>query len=272
MLKRLLKYDLRAMLKYWWIAAISSFVMSIIAGGCVNMLISEYEEPVALTILSVLFIIVDIIGLSAFTLISAILIYVRFYKNFFTDEGYLTFTLPVKRTALLNSKLISGTFVMLLTTVVAIINVCITVAIGFWQELFVPEALEGMAYAIEEAQKALGVYLIIYAVEIIALFVTALLCSVLFISICITFASIITKKARVITAIGIYYAVNAMVNSITQLVYMIGLDYVVMRLPENNINGPVAVIGFGVILLFALIASLLYTLEYWMLDRKLNLA
>ena len=63
-----------------------------------------------------------------------------------------------------------------------------------------------------------------------------------------------------------------MVNGITQLVYMIGLDYVVMRLPENNINGPVAVIGFGVILLFALIASLLYTLEYWMLDRKLNLA
>ncbi len=272
MLKKLLKYDLRAMLKYWWIAALSSFIMSIIAGGCVNLLLSEYELPIAITILSVLFIVVDVIGLSGFVILSSILVYVRFYKNFFTDEGYLTFTLPVKRASLLNSKLISGTFVMILTTVAAIFNLCVTFAIAFWRDFFNSEMLEVIAFEIEEAQKALGGYLIIYAIEIIALFVVALLTSVLFISICITFASVITKKARVIAAIGIYYVVNATVNGITQLVYMIGLDYVVGRLPENNINGSIAVIGFGVILLFALIASLLYTLEYWMLDRKLNLA
>ena len=37
---------------------------------------------------------------------SSVFSIVRFYKNLFTDEGYLTFTLPVKISQILNSKII----------------------------------------------------------------------------------------------------------------------------------------------------------------------
>ena len=44
---------------------------------------------------------------AAFT--TAIIIAVRFYKNTYSDEGYLTHTLPVKRGTLLLAKVIAGT-------------------------------------------------------------------------------------------------------------------------------------------------------------------
>ena len=109
MLKKLLKYDLRAVFRLWWVMAISSLGLAVIGGICLHTLIGVGvdERSTIITIVAALGMLATVIGLSAFLVVTVILIYVRFYKNFFTDEGYLTFTLPVKRSQLLNSKLIT---------------------------------------------------------------------------------------------------------------------------------------------------------------------
>lgn len=66
------------------------------------------------TIRTILYIPLSIITFGVYALgfassiITLIFILMRYYKNFFTDEGYLTFTLPVTPHELLWTKLISG--------------------------------------------------------------------------------------------------------------------------------------------------------------------
>lgn len=275
MLKKLLKYDFRAVFKYWWIAALSSLVLSIGGGACLSVLLTERELPVAVNVLSVLALILVIFSYVAFSILTVILVFTRFYKNFFSDEGYLTFTLPVKRSQLLNAKLIMSTTTMCTTVLVCIFNVLVLLCIGFADEVFTPSFWNQFSYFFKMIWEALGFYCVIYVFEILILLVLLTVFSNLFLFACITFASIITKKAKVLTAIGIYYAANSIFSFAFQIFYLFGVSSLtnwLSWLPTESGYGIVALILLGIIFFVGLFCSLLYTLQYWMIDRKLNLS
>ena len=117
MLLKLLKYDLRSVFKYWWIAALSTLGLSVLGGFCILILDSSIIANVY-QILAGFAMGVVILGFVAFLILSQILVFMRYYKNFFSDEGYLTFTLPVKRTHLITSKLITATLNIVCTAIV----------------------------------------------------------------------------------------------------------------------------------------------------------
>ena len=139
MLKKLLRYDLKSVFKYWWIAAIASFCLSILGGGSIATLASEHNDSALLTAGAGIGVFITIMGLCAFTLSATILIFVRFYKNFFTDEGYLTFTLPVRRSQLINSKLIMSILVNFSTLLVFLIDIIFMLSIGLGNEIILEE-------------------------------------------------------------------------------------------------------------------------------------
>lgn len=273
MLKKLLKYDLKSMLKYWWIAAVISVVLSLSGGFCLSVITSEKNVQSFIGIFSIA-LIISIIGIVAFLIISYALIYVRFYKNFFTDEGYLTFTLPVKRIQLLNSKLISGFAVIFFTTLITICDFLILFGIGggkvFWEE-FSTFIKESFKYLFIEADT----YIIIYAVEILTLLLLCTIFSTLLLFVCITISALLVKKAKVIAAIALYYAVNSTLSGFLQISYTYVITTVsewVLKLPEN-FKDPIGLLMlFCAIIVFALVCVLLYTFEYYLLDRKLNLS
>ena len=141
MLLKLLKNDLKAVFKYWWISAIISIALSFFGSFLIGFLRNYDGYSPMLGILSILGIMLIIGGLSAFSLLSFIFVIIRFYRNFFTDEGYLTFTLPVKRNELFLSKFITGIFTSFATGTVLVIDVCIILFLGmiddksFWKAL-----------------------------------------------------------------------------------------------------------------------------------------
>lgn len=196
MLKNLLKYDFKAVLKYWWIAALSCFALSFVGGGCITILNTDRELPGLVYPLTIIGLILVIISFVVFSVLSVIFVYVRFYKNFFTDEGYLTFTLPVKRSQLLNAKLIMSVGTMLLTGVVCMINALIIICIGFSDVIFSRNFWEEFRTMIDTIVNEVGFYLVIYSVETLVIILLSVIFSTLFIFCCITFASIITKKQR----------------------------------------------------------------------------
>ena len=274
MLGKLLKYDLKSIFRYWWIAGISSLVLSFFGGGCITLLKSERTLPDFIYGITILALVLIIIGIAVFSILTMILILVRFYRNLFTDEGYLTFTLPVKRSELLNSKLITSLIFMFSTVIICFIDIAIMLGIGFAEEIFTKEFLETVRDIVNHIIDAVGFYGILYIIEIIALLVLSVLFSTLFIYICITFASIITKKAKVITAIGIYYAANSIFSFGLQIFYLFGMQSLVKWfgvLPTDSLNLTVTLVLLGLIFFMAVICSMLYALQYWMLDRKLNL-
>lgn len=275
MLRKLLRYDFKAVLKYWWIAALSSVVLSLGGGWCISVFSNEKNLPTALYIVATLLMIVVVLGFAAFAILSTILIFSRFYKNFFTDEGYLTFTLPVKRSQLLNSKLIVSTVTSTLTGLVIIFDVVIMILLAFSKELFNESNLLSMKAAIANLVNHIGVYLIIYIVEAIVLLVLLTVFSTLFLFCCITVASIIAKKAKVLTAIGIYYAASSVFSFVMQMFFifgMVSIDSWLMNLTVENSVGVFALLLFGLILFMSIFCAVLYSIQYWMLDRKLNLS
>ncbi len=276
MLKKLLKYDFKAVFKYWWIAAISSVVLALAGGWSISIFTSEKDLPIILTVVATIVAIISVMGAVAFSLVTVIFVYTRFYKNFFTDEGYLTFTLPVKRGQLLNSKIITSVVASSLTGFVILFDIFIALAVGipevvfdellwkeFWDE-FVIEVFEGA-----------GFYVVIYIIEILLGLLLLSVFTTLFVFCCITIGSIITKKAKIITSIGIYYAANSVFTFIVQMFWLFGFESLLSwlgQIEENQFAPVLALLLLGGVLFIGAFCSVFYSLQYWMLDRKLNLS
>ena len=274
MLKKLLKYDFLSAFKVWWIAAVTSFGLSFLGGYAVTLIRSPRDLPDVVDSSAGLMLFISIFSLFAFVTLSEIIILVRYYKNFFTDEGYLTFTLPVKTGNLINSKLIMGVVVTVSTLIVLAFNICIILGIGFFDKIFNKEFFKYVFEIIDAAISEFGVYLFVYILEAIVIFILASAFSLLLMFCCIALASLITRKGRVATAIAIYYGVNCVLSFVMEMVMIFGVRGIGIRLEalsDKVLYPTVAVILLAIILLFGLASVMLYTLQYFMVDRKLNL-
>ena len=274
MLKKLLKYDLKAVLKYWWIAALSSVALSFAGGWSISVFVNEKELPIALYVVATIVAIAVVLGISMFFFVTAIFIYTRFYKNFFTDEGYLTFTLPVKRTQLLNSKLITSIITSSLTGLIVVIDFFIAIFIGT-ADLVSKDDLLLIWDEFSHIPTDNMIYLVIFVIEALLLLLLCEILAALFVFSCITVASIITKKAKIITAIGIYYVANSVSSSLLSIFWLFGvgsIGYWMDSIPENYVFPVFALLLFMCILFMGILCTAFYSLQYWMLDRKLNLS
>lgn len=141
MLGKLLKYDLKALSRVLIPVHLAALAVAAVAcaaaftGYAVNELpaasASDYTEPV--TALAALVLVMGVLALACVAAATFIVILWRFYKNLFTDEGYLTLTLPAQPSQQLGSKLIAGLIWMVVDAVVvfACLVVIIAAADGF---------------------------------------------------------------------------------------------------------------------------------------------
>ena len=137
---------------------------------------SAAETSSAQDLIAILFVTFEmILGMGLYFLFLAIIIAVsilviyRFYVSFFTDEGYLTFTLPVGRHQLLNAKLISGTSLLAATVAVLFPSLLLMLAIGFGDYVFTPEFFRELGEALSAMWETVGAWSILYAAELILL-------------------------------------------------------------------------------------------------------
>ena len=106
MLRKLLKYDMMSVWKGGWGVLPIMAACTVIASLAANLLnadSSNYADHTSYALAIIVFF-VCVFGIVACGVIIGNLVFVRFYKNFYTDEGYLTFTLPASRKILLFSK------------------------------------------------------------------------------------------------------------------------------------------------------------------------
>ena len=267
MLRKLLKYDFRAVIKPWLIGLVVMLALSFVGCFGVSIMKSARKFDELILLFGTLSIAGSFFAFGAFFLMTEIILAIRFYKNFFTDEGYLTFTLPVKLHTHINSKLILSMVMLTMSTVAIIVGVMIV--------LMVPGVLKfsdlGLLWSLIPNKG----WAVLYIVEILALLLMSSLFAVLFLSCCITFGSVIVKKGKALAAFGVYYGANSIFSVVTSIFYMFGIPSLGlwMARPEflNKVTGGVALLLLGCICFMALLSSLLYILQYRLLDRKLNL-
>ena len=289
MLKKLLKYDMRAVSGLWWIGAVISVAAAVVGAFLIRFFtyVNQLEEPnVILSMASILGALVAIFCILAIFLafvFTVVLVFVRFYKNFFTDEGYLTFTLPVKRSTLLFSKMVNATVwfsahfgVIVLSVLLFVLLVWPPEADGFFINFAVFKNIG--EWFVREWDR-LGAWMIVYdLVAFLLLFVFLQIYIVLF-HFCITVGAMLAKKAKVILAIGIYYAFSWILATVGQFCVVIFAVFMadgMMTLMENATQNQthavytLAALAFTAVL--ASVVAVLYSVTQYLLDRKLNLA
>ena len=97
----------------------------------------------------------------------------------------------------------------------------------------------------------------------------------LFATCCITIASIIAKKAKVITAIAIYYVANSTVVFGLTMYNLFAVETLfdwLDNVPRYYENPTAVLISLCTILFKGIFCAVLYAFQYWMLDKKLNLS
>ena len=124
MLSKLLKNDLKRNMRWLWILFVGTIAVAGLSRGT-----KELGESIAF--FKILGIIFDSIFYSL--LVNVILQpflrnFLNFAKSFYSDEGYLTHTLPVTKTQLLNSKVITAIVEILLGFITLVISLLIMFA------------------------------------------------------------------------------------------------------------------------------------------------
>ena len=286
MFKKLLKYDMKSVSAIWCVAALSVIALSLVGSFSLRFFSANANEPdlVIFNLLAMLFFIISLVGISALSIITFVLIFWRFYKNFFTDEGYLTFTLPVSRKKLLLSKTANAFIWSSLQSLV--IYICL--AIFFL--LAVPME-KGGAFINLRVYKLIGDlvsslwngigagWFIVYVLEIILLAAASIFFSISLTHLCITVGSTVVKKAKLVVSIGLYYLSNLLASWFYQIFGWIGFYVLTEGFTEllggaaaGTVQLVVVIILLLVAVVLATIGSIAYMTTQNILDRRLNLA
>ena len=290
MFKKLLKYDLRTVAKLWWIGPAVSVIAAIIGALLVrffNDVVEKTPNNFFVDLFSLFATLACILCVSAILISFAftmVLVFVRFYKHLFTDEGYLTFTLPAKRKTILLSKTVNAT--IWLTSHAVIIFFSIILFILLATPLEKGDFLINFSFFVDvwDILKFLwevlfGVWLVVYILEIILISFIYLIFSMVLIHFCITFGSVLVKKAKLLMSVGFYYVFNSILAAIGQVgiflgqfILIDGLIILTESASEHLVFAIFALFFIGVAAAIATVTALLYSATQYMIERRLNLA
>jgi len=291
MFLKLLKHDMRSVWRFWWFTIPVYAIMTVLGTVSFRTLTTFASQmdvnPSAFSLLTVfvayIFFMVSFIALSFCLLITEILVFFRFYKNMFTDEGYLTFTLPAKRSTILRAKTVNSYFWIALSIMMTAAGYTAMFVIGMptkWGEFPINlEIFKGLWMVVRSLFETMGVWTLVYAAEAILILLISVFFMVALIQFCLTFGAMIVKKAKLLVGIAIYWVVNQALAMVIQFfVWIIGIasgTSFVMIWAAVGVQATFALIAIFIMILCIamLIVSLtLYFTTRNCLERRLNLA
>ncbi len=275
MLSKLMKYDMRstkrfgipillALLGVTVLGIINAFFMMSLAEKLADdSIIASISFTASVFMTIFLFM---LIGVAATAI--EVVILIDFYRTLVSDVGYLTFTLPVKPRTILVSKLINSsvwTVIIAVACFIAMAAIIFTmVATGMSDEILPDEPIEPMP-----PMGADAVLMIILGILfVIAYFFNSqLLCFM-----AIFFASVITRKNKVLAAVGCVLGVNfiyGIASSVFQSITFLIAG--VISSETESMLGMNLYLGISAVLLTALSVLFFFVTEY-MMRKKVNLA
>lgn len=271
MLKKLFIYEWKSSWKletiFCGIILLLTFVGAIAFSNNVWSNISDNSVWMAFFIMYVILFYFSIMALALFT---SIYFFIRFYKNYYTDEGYLMHTLPVKPSQLIISKaLVMGiwqiisTIIIVFATLVLVFSVVSGMeGVNLWRELAI--ALAEIPW--NEIEFSSVIIIIISIFASIGSFIFSIFYGYTAISL-----GQFSKKHKILASIGIYLAMNVglqIIFTILQVIFML----VFSAVDIENISVGLIIAVFSLVTIIIYMASFgLYCLNKNIMQNKLNL-
>lgn len=261
MFVKMFKYDFKAT---WGLLGVLSVIAlgAGAAGSAVVRLLNQgqgkfFETMLIISMIAVVFYLVGYSLAAMFLLLS------RFYRSRFTDEGYMTFTLPVNNHQILLSSFVNCTLGLIVCMLVTAVSFAILVFFGEesldgqrWE--FVKTCFDHLPGLLKEIG---GGNILMFLLMLLAGFIS----EVLTIMLAITLGAIIAKKHKILTGVVAYYGLH-------MLITVAGVSILSSRLFDQVMN-QAEFIGFTTwaIAGYAVVALGCYFLMYYLTSRKLNL-
>lgn len=269
MFTKLLKHEWRATRGMLGTLCLVCLGASLLGGLTMRYLITaSYQDAQhnAIVVLNVLAMVAAIIAVAVVGVAALFLFIGRFYKSRFTDEGYLTFTLPVNT----HQNLLSGMVNSAIGMVIVFFVIC--AALGLWLmigfsgiEGFYSKLWEVLPELWEEFLRVCGQMPWKYVGLFLLNVLTGSVCELVVLMLSVTIGSIIAKKHKILMAVGVYYAIHVALSMVTSITLAIGAF--------SGADGKLWMLRYlgGTALLMTGVAIVGYFLMYWLVDRKLNL-
>ena len=212
MVKKLYKHEIQAYLRVW-------IPMQIVLLGIalLGRLIQLFEsEAVVYNVINTSSIVAYV--LAAVVAVGFVFVFsvVRFYKNLFTAEGYLSFTLPVTPTQHILVKLFTALLFYAATIVTVLLSVCV-ITMGD----VLCEVGKAIGYLWRVLWKEVGVHFGFYIAELTVLLAVLLMTTVLLYYACMSVGQL-SNKNRVLMAVVAYFVYYLITQVFGTILIVIG--------------------------------------------------
>lgn len=240
---------------------------------------SSYSRVTPLDILSIVTLMLYVFMLVGVTYGMLIYLGVHFYRTMYTDEGYLTHTLPVTKHKLLVSKiLISGIWYLIIAiAVVASVFGLMAALFGavmpddVWSQMW-KEIAENWDEIVRVLKTELGIDLVWWLVFIILSTIISPFCTIIILFGAISIGQLFTKH-RVLMAIVSYIGITILsmiIGSVVQSVTSVNAFNDMMN-ELTAVNRYMNVTSVSGIIQSVVIAAVLYIVSYLIINKKLNM-
>lgn len=268
MVKKLFKHEFLA---YARVMGIVYVILLTVAAA--NRIIQFFEtDTIAYTVVSVFSGITYGVSVAASFGFVFVLGIIRFYRNLFTAEGYLSFTLPVTARQHISVKVITAVAMDIITLLMSLVSVCIVTAGELLKEIII-----AARYLLGKLYELVGNHMVTVSLEFLLLALVASFSGVL---LYYTFIAIgqLFKKNRLLAAVGAYFAYYILTQILstifTIVISILGANGTLERLGlwvAKHVAATVHIAMWSGIVLGALFAALEFFVIKRIITRKLNL-
>ena len=270
MLKRLLKYDMKAISRIAYPCLLASVTMSILCCAVIYFTFGftdEIDSIFSAIMLTGGLYLVGILTVIAMVTIVGIAVVARYYRSIFTDEGYLNMVIPVSKKQFLDSKIISSVIWLIICSVTA--GACLVISV-LLPTLLYDTSLISEAVEILKSEAGVdggGEALLVSAVVMqLAVALFSLAKDVMLVITAITVGSIIFKRFRICACVIIYFGITVFEEMLTVLI-----KYLIARVTSSNLWLTLTVNVMLEIIVVSVTFAIGYLVSLFALDKKLNL-
>lgn len=264
MLGKLMKYEWKAGWKMIGLMNLFTILMTVL--GCLSLGFMNFEDPGVLQIFTLVAVFIFYcLTISAVSIGCTIYVAVRFYKNMYSNEGYLMHTLPVTPRQLLLSKLFIGSGYYIVTTLMVLLSIFALLGVILFRAD--PFVYSDFAMVMAEFEAEMGMSFMSYMIYCIVLSVFSCAEGILMIYASIALGQLASKH-KVLTAIGAYIAITTVIQFVT-MIATFGMTWNI-DVVETGVMPMGGIFAFSLVLILIL-GVVFYILTEQLMKRKLNL-
>ena len=259
MFAKLLKHEWKATWGILGMLSLCALGAGVVGAVMLRLLIdaAETNQNNPLNAISPSVLMFVLLGLMVYSVGGSILLYFRFYKNKFTDEGYLTFTLPAKSWEIFLASLVNILIWSVIIGLVVCVSVGLILVLGLGdlvKNIFPADAWQQL---LESVDGEVILNLAMNAVNAVS--------NVVVIMACITLGAVAAKKHKLLAAVGIYYGASTVRNTVSTIVMASTME------SAQTFEKVMTVSSVSNALIGVLFAVGGYFLSVYLMDHKLNL-